>query len=91
VTVFSTTGTAAVPLTSAHKQARYRERHLGKGGTKIALHLFVEATTRAKLIRLARYKGCTMPALIEEWATRADSRVADKLSGKALRAYYDAD
>jgi hypothetical protein len=39
-------------LTSAQKQARYRERYLGKDGTKIALHLFVEATTRAKLKRL---------------------------------------
>jgi hypothetical protein len=78
-----------MPLTGAQKQARYRERHLGKKGTKIALHLFVEATTRAKLRRLARHKGCTMSALIEEWATRADSRVADKLSGKALRAYYN--
>jgi hypothetical protein len=43
-----------VPLTSAQKQARYRERRLGKDGTKIALHLFVEVTTRAKLKRLAR-------------------------------------
>jgi hypothetical protein len=76
-------------LTNAEKQARYRERHLGKDGTKIALHLFVEATTRAKLKRLARHKGCTLPALIEEWDTRADSRVADKLSGKARKAYYD--
>jgi hypothetical protein len=78
-------------LTNAEKQARYRERHLGKEGTKIALHLFVEATTRAKLKRLARRKGCTMPALIEEWATRADSRVADKLLGKARKAYYDGE
>jgi hypothetical protein len=78
-------------LTNAEKQARHRERHLGENGTKMALHLFVEATTKAKLKRLARHKGCTMPALIEEWATRADRRVADKLSGKARKAYYDGE
>jgi predicted DNA-binding ribbon-helix-helix protein len=80
-----------MPLTSREKQARYRARHLGVDGTKTAIHLFIEATTKAKLKRLARYKGCTMPALIEEWARRADSRVADRLSGKALKAYYDGE
>jgi hypothetical protein len=32
-----------------------------------------------------------MPPLIEEWAMRADSRIADKLSGKARKAYYDGE
>ena len=63
-----------MPLTSAQKQARYRERHLGKDGTKIALHLFVEATTRAKLKRLSRHKDRTITALIEDLVASAERR-----------------
>jgi hypothetical protein len=79
-----------MPLTSAQKQARYRERHL-VNGTRAALHLFVSASTRAKLNRLAHHKGCTMTALVEELATRAERRVMVRLSDKALKAYYDSE
>jgi hypothetical protein len=80
-----------MPLTSAQKQARYRERHLGKDGTKIALHLFVEATTRAKLKRLSRHKDRTITALIEDLVAGAERRVTAPLSGKALKTYLDGE
>jgi hypothetical protein len=80
-----------MPLTSAQKQARYRERHLGKDGTKIALHLFVEATTRAQLRRLSRHRDRAITALVEELVASAERRVTAQLSGKALKAYYDGE
>jgi hypothetical protein len=39
-------------LANAEKQARYRERHL-ENGTKTRGHFLLEATTKAKLLRLA--------------------------------------
>jgi hypothetical protein len=42
-------------LTNAEKQARYRERHL-ENGTKTG-HFFLEATTKAKLLRTWRITG----------------------------------
>jgi hypothetical protein len=80
-----------MPLTGAQKQARYRERHLGKDGTKIALHLFVEATTRAQLRRLSRHRDRAITALVEELVASAERRVTAQLSGKALKAYYDGE
>jgi hypothetical protein len=77
-----------MPLTGAQKQVRSRGRHL-VNGTKAALHLFVSASARAKIIRLAHHRGCTMTALVEELATRAEHRVTAQLSDKALKAYYD--
>jgi hypothetical protein len=43
-------------LTNAEKQARYRERHL-EDGTKTRGHFFLEATTKAKLLRLAHHRN----------------------------------
>jgi hypothetical protein len=42
---------------NAEKQARYRERHL-ENGTKTRGHFFLEATTKAKLLRLAHHRNC---------------------------------
>jgi hypothetical protein len=76
-------------LTNAEKQARYRERHLGVDGEKKRIQLFLSATTRAQLDRLARHKGYTVTALIEELAARAERRTVANLMGKALKEYYD--
>jgi hypothetical protein len=46
-----------VALTNAEKQARYRERHLAVDGEKRRTMLFLNATTRAQLDRLAHRKG----------------------------------
>jgi hypothetical protein len=68
-------------LTNAEKQARYRERHL-ENGTKTRGHFFLEATTKAKLLRLAHHRNCSVPALISDLAASAERRVTAQLSGK---------
>jgi hypothetical protein len=75
-------------LTNAEKQARYRVRHL-ESGTRSRGHFILEATTKAKLVRLAHHKGCTMTALIDDLAARAERRVTSRMSPKALKQYYD--
>jgi hypothetical protein len=74
-------------LTNAEKQASYRERHL-ENGTKTRGHFFLEATTKAKLGRLAHHRNCSVPALIGDLAASAERRVTAQLSGKALKRYY---
>ena len=72
---------------NAEKQARYRERHLGNG-TKTWGHFFLEATTKAKLLRLAHHRNCSVPALIGDLAASAERQVTAQLSGKTLKRYY---
>ena len=74
-------------LTNAEKQARYRERHL-ENGTKTRGHFFLETTTKAKLLRLAHHRNCSVPALSGDLAAGAERRVTAQLSGKALKRYY---
>jgi len=71
------------------KQRAYRQRHLGRDGEKARIQLFLSATTRAQLNRLARHNGYTVTALIEELAASAERRTVAKLTGKALKEYYD--
>jgi hypothetical protein len=47
----------SMAFTNSEKQARYRERHLGIDGEKVRVGLILNATTRAKMERLARHKG----------------------------------
>jgi hypothetical protein len=65
-----------MPLTSAQKQARYRERHLGvrrdQGARPIPSH-------QSALIRLAHHKKSTVTALIEELAARTERGVTARL------------
>ena len=65
-------------LTNAEKQARYRERHL-ENGTKTRGHFFLEATTKAKLLRLARHRNCSVPAKVR----RRKGAAATKRAGTA--------
>jgi hypothetical protein len=78
-------------LTNTEKQARYRERHLGVDGEKARVGLILDASVRAKMDRLARHKGYTITALIEELVASAERRVTGQLSGKALRRYYNGE
>jgi hypothetical protein len=76
-------------LTNAEKQRRYRERHLGVDSEKARIQLFLSAMTRAQLDRLAAHRGSTITALVEELAASAERRTVARLTGKALKAYYD--
>lgn len=78
-------------LTNAEKQARYRQRHLGRHGEKARVQLFLSAGAKAQLGRLARRKDYTVTALIEELAASAERRVTAKLSGKARKRYYESE
>jgi hypothetical protein len=87
----SAAGATSVTLTNAEKQARYRERHLGVDGEKVRVGLILNATTRAKMERLARHKGYTITALVEELIESAERRVTTRLTGNALKAYLDGE
>jgi hypothetical protein len=76
---------------NAEKQARYRERHLGVDGEKVRVGLNLNAGTRAKMGRLARHRGYTITALVEELVERAERRVTARLPSRALKAYYNAE
>jgi hypothetical protein len=78
-------------ITNAEKQARYRTRHLGVDGTKVAVHFFLSVPAKKQLDRLARHKGCTVLALVEELAATAERRVLDRLDPEAQKTYYDGD
>jgi hypothetical protein len=41
--------------------------------------------------RLARHRGYTITALVEELVERAERRVTAKLPSRALKAYYDTE
>lgn len=75
-------------LTTAERQRAYRERHLD-AGEKSRMQLFLSVHARKQLDRLARHKRYTVTALIEEWAASAEHRATARLSGKALKLYYD--
>jgi hypothetical protein len=84
-------GVPPMPLTNAEKQRAYRERHLGIRGGKTRIQLFLSTGTRAQLRRLARRKGYTVTALVEELVASAERRVIAKLSGRALKVYYGGE
>jgi hypothetical protein len=44
---------------------------------------------QAKMGRLARHRGYTLTALVEELVERAERRVTARLPSRALKAYYD--
>lgn len=78
-------------LTNAERQRAHRERHLCGDGEKRRIQLFLNASTRAQLDRLARHKRYTVTALIEEWAASAERRATSRLLGRTLKRYYDAE
>jgi hypothetical protein len=83
------TGAMSVTLANAEKQARYRERHLGVDGEKVRVGLNRNASTRAKMGRLAHHRGYTITVLVEELIERGRRRQG--CPPRALRAYYDAE
>jgi hypothetical protein len=70
---------ATMALTSAEKQQRYRERHLGIHGTKERIQFFISVQTRAQLGRLARHYGYAVTKVIEDLAADAERALLSKL------------
>jgi hypothetical protein len=56
---------------------------------KVRVGLILNATTRAKMVRLSRHKGYTITALVEELVESAERRVTGKLT--ALKVYLDGE
>jgi hypothetical protein len=73
------------------RPARYRERHLGVNGEKVRVGLNLNAGARTKIGRLARHRGYTITALVEELVERTERRVTAQQSGKALKRYCGED
>jgi hypothetical protein len=76
-------------LTSAEKQQRYRERHLGIHGTKERIQLFISVQARARLGRLAGHYGYTVTRVIEDLAADAERALLNRLSPRQRTAYLD--
>jgi hypothetical protein len=87
----SDAGAMSVPLTNAEKQARYRERHLGIDGEKMRVGLNLNVGTGTKIFRLARHRGYTITAFVEELVERTERRVTARLPSRALKAYYGVE
>jgi hypothetical protein len=76
-------------LTSAEKQRRYRERHLGVRGTKERIQLFISVHARAQLGRLACHYGYTVTKAIEDLAANAERALLTRLPPRQRTAYLD--
>ena len=76
-------------MTTAEKQQRYRERHLGIDGTKERLQLFISVRARAQLGRLARHRGYTVTMAVETLVADAERALLDRLPARQQRAYLD--
>jgi hypothetical protein len=72
-------------LTNAEKQARYGERHLGVDGEKVRVGLNLNASTRAKMGRLAAPPRLYNNRLVEELVVRAERWVTARLPSRALK------
>jgi hypothetical protein len=77
-------------LTSAEKQQRYRERHLGFHGTKERIQLFISVQAKAQLGRLARHHGYTVTKVIEDLVAAAERGLLDQLPARQHTAYLDS-
>jgi hypothetical protein len=77
-------------LTSAERQRRYRERHLGFDGNKVRIELFISIHAKAQIGRLARHHGCTVTKMIEDLVEAAESAIVDQLPWQQHKAYYDS-
>jgi hypothetical protein len=77
-------------LTSAEKQQRYRERHLGVHGAKQRIQFFVSVQTKAQLGRLALHHGYTVTKMIEHVIAAAEHALLDQLPRRQHSAYLDS-
>jgi hypothetical protein len=77
-------------LTSAEKQRRYRERHLGVHGSKERIQLFISVQTKAQLGRLAHHYGYTITKAVEDLVKNAEGALLDRLPRHQHTAYLDS-
>lgn len=75
-------------LSTAERQKRYRERHLGGEGAKECLQLFISISARAQLGRLARHHGYTVTKMVEVLAAQAEMALADTLTSARQKDYF---
>ena len=73
-------------MTSAEKQARYRQKHLVDGEQK-RLQLVVSLEAMIALRRLARHRGTTLAAVIEDLVTAERNRVTAGMDADQHRAF----
>jgi hypothetical protein len=77
-------------LTSAEKQRRYRDRHLGVDGTKERIQLFISVQAKAQLGRLACHHGYTVTKVIEKLAADAERALISRLPARQHTRYLDS-
>lgn len=77
-------------LTSAEKQQRYRERHLGVRGAKQHIQFFVSVQAKAQLGRLARHYGYTVTNMVEKLTADAERALLNRLPPRQHTAYLDS-
>jgi hypothetical protein len=76
-------------LTTAEKQQRYRERHLGINGGKQRIQFFVSVHAKAQLDRLALHNGYTVTNVIEKLAADAERALLNRLPPQKRTVYLD--
>ena len=78
-------------MTNAEKQRVYRERHLGFNGEKSRMQLVLSVRARFRLERVARHKGYSVTALVEELAAQVEQRIINRMTPKQQQEYFDGD
>jgi hypothetical protein len=76
-------------LTTAEKQQRYRERHLGGNGGKQRIQFFVSVQAKSQLERLALYFGYTKTKVIEKLTADAERALLKRLPPQKHTVYLD--
>lgn len=77
-------------LTSAQRQAAYRQRHLKDvDGSGERLNMIVSAAAKMQLKRLAASYGVTQRVLIERLLATAQAEVLSGLTAEQHNAYVD--
>jgi hypothetical protein len=77
-------------MTNAEKQRAYRERHLGFDGEKSRMQLVLSVRSKFQLERVARHKGYSVTALVEELAAQAEHRIINRMTPKQHQDYFDS-
>jgi hypothetical protein len=77
-------------MTNAEKQRAYRDRHLGFNGEKSRMQLVLNVHAKFQLERVARHKGYSVTALVEELAAEVERRIIDRMTLTERREYFDA-
>ena len=77
-------------LTTAERQALFRERHLASGDS-VELRAVLTRDVAAKLERLVGYHDTTKRGLLMRLIEDAEQRTWRRLRGKARRAYENGD